>query len=225
MGEQTVRLWQRVRKVEDGVVVEEEIDEKTETSWQDMEDAMMMAMPFTPGSGDRYRYTITGRELVGNDLIYRIDFVPKSRLEALPSGTVWVDYSHWVIRKLEARMTEVVPFPLFVDAVPVFRMSRERFGEYWFTTDMHLEIDLKKVPLVNNPRVIEVRVQLRDMVINGLPRSPESSVPRLLRQGNLDPEQFWMSEEASDDSLAAYWDGIARVWDSETVARPWPRWS
>ena len=215
MGEQTVRLWERVRKVEDGVVVEEEINEKTETSWQDMEDAMMMAMPFTPGSGHRYRYTITGRELVGNDLIYRIDFAPKSRLEALPSGTVWVDYSHWVIRKLEARMTEVVPFPLFVDAVPVFRMSRERFGEYWFTTDMTLEIDLKKVPLVNNPRVIEVRVQLRDMVINGLPRSPESSVPRLLRQGNLDPEQFWMSEEASDDSLAAYWAGIGRVWDSE----------
>ncbi len=214
-GEQTVRLWERVRKVEDGRVVKEEVDEKTETSWRGMENALMMAMPFSPGSGGNYRYAITGRELVGNDLIYRIDFTPKNRLEALPSGTVWVDYSHWVIRKLEARMTEVVLFPLFVEAVPVFRMSRERFGEYWFTTDLNLTLDLKKVPLVGNPRAVEVRVQLRDMVINGLPRGAESSVPRRLRQGNLDPDQFWMSEEASDDSLAAYWAGIARVWDGE----------
>ncbi|MFO7610071.1 MAG: hypothetical protein R6X35_12905 [Candidatus Krumholzibacteriia bacterium] len=214
-GEQTVRLWKRERKVKDGVVVEEEIDEKAKTSWQDLERSMMTAMPFSPGSGGRYRYTITGRELVGNDLIYRIGFTPKNRFEALPTGTVWVDYSHWVIRKVEARMTEVVPFPLFVEAVPVFRMSRERFGEYWFTTDMHLEVDLKQVPLVGNPRVIEVRVQLQDMVINGQPRRPDSGVPRLLRRGNLDPDQSWLSEEASDDSLRVYWDRIAKVWGSE----------
>ena len=215
-GEQSVRLWQRERKIKDGEVVKDEIDEKTETSWEDIEDALMIAMPFTPGSGHRYHYTITGRELVGNDLIYRIDFEPKSRFEALPSGTVWVDYSHWVIRNFEARMTGVVPFPLFVEAVPVFRAQRERCGEYWLTTDLTLVLDLKKVPLVGNPRVVEVRVQLRDMVINGLPRSPESTVPRRLRLGNLDPEEFWMSEEASDDSLAAYWAGIARIWESET---------
>lgn len=213
-GERSVRLWQRERKVKDGVVVEEEVDDRPETSWQDLERSLMMAMPFSPGSGDRYRYAVTGRELVGNDLIYRIDFTPKNRLEALPAGTVWVDYSHWVIRKLEARMTEVVPFPLFVEAVPVFRLSRERFGEHWFTTDMHLEIDLKNVPLVGNPRVVEVRVQLRDVVINGQPRGPESRVPRRLRQGNLDPDQFWMTQEASDDSLRAYWERIARVWDA-----------
>ncbi|MBE0568032.1 MAG: hypothetical protein IH621_18910, partial [Krumholzibacteria bacterium] len=215
LGEQAVRLWKRERKVKDGVVVEEEIDEKAKTTWQDLEQSIMMAMPFSPGSGGRYRYTITGRELVGNDLIYRIGFTPRNRFEALPTGTVWVDYSHWVIRKVEARMTEVVPFPLFVEAVPVFRMSRERFGEYWFTTDMHLEVDLKQVPLVGNPRVIEVRVQLQDMVINGQPRRPDSGVPRLLRRGNLDPDQFWLSEEASDDSLRVYWDRIAKVWGSE----------
>ena len=36
-----------------------------------------------------------------------------------------------------------------------------------------------------------------------------------MRQGNLDPDDFWMSEEASDDSLRAYWNRIARVWEDE----------
>ncbi len=214
-GEQSARLWERVRKVKDGVVVKETIEDKPKTDWRDMQQQMLDALPFSRGSGNRYRYTITGRELVGNDLIYRIDFAPKSRFEALPSGTVWVDYSHWVIRRLEARMTDVVPFPLFVEAVPVFRLSRERFGEYWFTTDAYLELDLKDVPLVGNPRTIEVRVQLRDVVINGLARTSASRPPRRQRLGNLDPDQFWMSEEASDDSLDAYWQRIAGVWDSE----------
>jgi hypothetical protein len=215
LGLQTVRLWRRERTVKDGEVTDEDVDEKTETQWEDMESAMMMAMPFAPGTANRYHYDITAVDLVGNDLVYRIDFSPKSRFEALPSGTVWVDYSHWSIRKLEARMTDVVPFPMFVEGIPVFRMSRERFGEYWFTTDMAMEIDLKAVPFVGNPRVIEVRMQLQDVVINGRPRGPESLVPRRLRHGNLDPEQFWMTEDASDDSLKAYWDGIAGVWDAE----------
>lgn len=214
-GLQTVRLWRRERTVKDGAVVKEEIEEKPRTQWEDVENGMMMAMPFAPGSAYRYDYTLASVDLVGNDLVYRIDFRPRSRFEALPTGTVWVDYSHWAVRRVEARMTDVVPFPMFVDAVPVFRLVRERLGEYWFTTDVMLEIDLKPVPLVDNPRVIELRVQLRDAVINGQARTPASRVPRLLRNGNLDPDQFWMSEQASDDSLAAYWGRIASVWQAE----------
>jgi len=215
LGEQSVQLWERKRTVVDGEVTEDEIDQEQETSWEDVEDAMFMAMPFTTGSGDRYNYTITGRELVGNDLIYRIDFKPKSRFEALPSGTVWVDYSHFVIRKLEARMTDVVPFPMFLKGIPVFRLSRERFGEYWFTTAMHMEIELHKIPFADMPRLVEIRSELRDITINGRDRSPDSRVPRVLQDGNLDPSEFWMEPAASEDSLKAYWAGIAGVWEQE----------
>ncbi len=214
-GVQNVRLWKRERTVKDGEVVEEEVEDAPETDWEDVQQGMMMAMPFSRGSGNRYNYEITARDLVGNSLIYRIDFKPKSRFEALPSGTVWVDYSHWVIRKVEARMTGVVPFPMFIESLPMFRISRERMGEYWFTTDMQMEVRLRDIPFVDIPRVIEVRVQIRDVKINGLERAADSLVPRRLRHGNLNPDEFWFTQEASEDSLRAYWDGIAQVWDDD----------
>lgn len=214
-GLRSVRMWKRERQVKNGEVVKEDIADRPERSWDDMQQNMMMAMPFAPGSGGRYKYTITARDLVGNSLIYRIDFAPKSRFEALPTGTVWVDTGRWVIRKVEARLTDVVPFPMFLESIPVFRLSRERLGEYWFTTDVQMEVRLHKLPLLKLPRVIDLRTTLDDFLINGQPRDPDS--PAMSDPGNVDPDSagFWLSPEASQDTLRAYWDGIAEVWNDE----------
>lgn len=210
--EHTVQLWERTRTVENGEVTDEEVDTEQRRDYGDVQQSMEMAMPFSRSSGHRYRYEVTDRKLVGNSLIYRIDFAPKSRFEALPSGTAWVDYSHWVIRKLDAEMTEVVPFPLFLKGIPRFRISRARHGDYWFTTDVHLEIELHKIPLADLPRLVELRTQLRDIVINGRPVSADMAVPEDARYGNLDPDEFWFSPDASDDSLSTYWGEISQVW-------------
>ncbi len=211
-GRQSVQLWERTRTVEDGEVVEEEVDTEQERDFGDVERSLDMAMPFSRDSGHRYRYTVESRKLVGNSLIYRIGFRPKSRFEALPSGTAWVDYSHWVIRRLDAEMTETVPFPLFLKGIPKFRAIRERHGGYWFTTDFHGEIELRKLPLLELPQVVEIRTQLRDIVINGEPVSTDMPVPEADRFGNLDPDEFWLSPDASDDSLSAYWSEMSQVW-------------
>jgi len=221
-GEQTAQLWKRTREyLEDGTV-DEEVRTDTKFSWSDTEESFEEALPFMPGAGGNYRYEILERREVGNTIIYQVRFEPKSRFAALPAGVVWVDYSHWVILKLEASMTEVVPFPMFLDSIPVYRQSRERFGPYWFTTDVYMRILLQKIPFADMPLEIEVRVDLLDVLINGEPCDADTPVPPNELYGNLDPDEFWVSPEASRDSLNTYWDGIREQWESEIsiVAAP-----
>ena len=117
-------------------------------------------------------------------------------------------------------MTGAVPFPMFLKSVPVYRMSREQFGEFWFTTEVYMRINLRSVPLLPIPDNIEVRVSLQDIVINGAARSARDAAP-----GSGEPEiteediaaGFWLSAEANDDTLAAYWGQIGQQWQDEVT--------
>jgi hypothetical protein len=219
-GDQMVTLWERKRKYEDGELVEDEIEDKVEAEWLTAQEGAMGGMPFAPGGAGRYNYTILDRRNVGNSLIYKVRFEPKSRFEALPTGVVWVDYSNWSIRKAEAEMVETVPFPLFIKSMPAMRISRQRVGDYWFTTEVYILIHLRKVPLLPIPRSVELRVRIQDITINGEPATPENAIPESALPGTLpgedDSGDFWLSREASDDSLATYWSGIDQMWE-ETV--------
>jgi hypothetical protein len=215
-GGQYVELWERTQKFEDGALVEEETKEPMESEWVDFGESARESMPFAPGGSGKYSYRILDRRNVGNNLIYKIRFEPKSRFDALPSGTVWVDYSNWVIRKVEAEMTGAVPYPMFLKSMPVIRMSQERFGDYWFMTDFYVVINLRKVPLLPIPIQGEIHVQLQDVVINGMPVEGMDTVPDYSGQEFLadlpEPNEFWLSPEAAADSLNAYWSGIEQQW-------------
>ncbi|MEN8007354.1 MAG: hypothetical protein ABFS42_10090 [Candidatus Krumholzibacteriota bacterium] len=216
-GAQVVKLWERSRKFENGEVVEDEVDEKIEAEWMNAQDDALQGMPFAPGGAGRYNYTILDRRNVGNSLIYKVRFEPKSRFEALPTGVVWVDYSNWAIRKAEAEMIETVPYPLFIKSLPAIRISRQRVGDYWFTTEVYGLIFLRKVPLLPIPRSVEVRVTMQDIEINGKPATPENAIPETALPGTQPDEaeigDFWLSPEAHDDSLAVYWRGIDKSWE------------
>jgi len=220
-GDQMVNLWERKRKYENGELVEDETEDKVEAEWLMAQEGAMGRMPFAPGGSGRYNYTILDRSNVGNSLIYKVRFEPKSRFEALPTGVVWVDYSNWAIRKAEAEMVETVPFPLFIKSMPAIRISRQRVGDYWFTTEVYILIHLRKVPLLPIPRSVEVRVTMRDITINGEIATPENAIPEAALPGTLtstdESGDFWLSQEASDDSLASYWGGIDQKWE-ETVS-------
>ncbi len=216
-GDQVVQLWERKRKFENGELVEDDAEEEIKAEWLAAQDEGMDNMPFAPGGSGNYNYTILERRNVGNSLIYKVQFEPKSRFEALPSGIVWVDYSNWAIRKAEAWMTETLPFPLFIKSMPALRISRQRLGDYWFTTEFYGLIHLRKPPLMPVPRSVEVRVQMQDIEINGLPATPDNAIPDLAFPGTLPGEEdlgdFWLTPEAHDDSLAVYWRGIDRDWE------------
>jgi len=215
-GDQVVKLWERKRKFENGELVEDEVEGKIESEWMVSQDESMKNMPFAPGGSGKYNYTILERRNVGNSLIYKVRFEPKSRFEALPTGVVWVDYSNWAIRKAEAWMTGTVPYPMFIKSMPALRMSRQRLGDYWFTTEFYGLIHLRKLPLLPIPRSVEVRVQLQDVEINGEPATLENAVPEAPLPGTLPTEEdlgdFWLSPQAQDDSLAVYWSGIDSDW-------------
>ena len=229
-GHQRVELWSRTRKFKDGELDEEEQDQEVRADWVDMPDPVLDALPFMPGSGQRYEYEIVGRDLVGNSLIYQVRFAPKSRFEALPSGTVWVDYSNWVIRKIEASMIGAVPYPLFIESIPVYRMSQERFGDFWFVVDTYFRLELRALPLVGMPENFELKVELQDIQINGIdfgangeplpdpvPVAPVSTEKTYKLTGGAaaprDSLEAWeMSPEDSAEALTAFWSDLDGRW-------------
>ncbi|MCP4291001.1 MAG: hypothetical protein GY780_04090 [bacterium] len=218
LGEQLSTLWERRRKYENGELVEDEIDEEISTEFLPRQDNVIDAPPFTEAGRRKYQYEILDRQLVGNNLIYKISFAPKVKFDALPKGTIWVDYSNWVMRKMEGQMTDAVPYPMFLESIPVYRTSQERFGEFWFPTEFQMRINLRKIPLLPIPDNVEVRVTLQDVIINGEALSPLDSAPGTGYSDITEEEiaeGFWLSEEASNDSLSTYWDRIGDQWEAD----------
>ena len=218
MGEQVVSLWERTREYVDGELTDDETDEKVTAEFLPMQQNIFSAMPFSREGADIYNYEILDRELVGNNLIYKIGYEPKSRFEALPKGTIWVDYSNWVIRKFEGALLGAVPYPMFLKSIPVFRQSRERYGEMWFTSDAYMVFEVRDVPLLGLPESAEVRVQLQDIVINGVAYSPEDAAPGTVGSGLTAEEEasgFWLSAEANQDTLEGYWSELGADWEKD----------
>ena len=217
-GDQVAKLWERSRKFENGEQVEDEVDDEITAEYLPMQDEMIDEMPFSSTGGHLYHYKILERKLVGNNLIYKVSFRPKVKFDALPSGIIWVDYTNWVVRKFEARMTDTVPYPMFLESIPVYRMNQERFGDFWFPTEVYMQIKLRSIPLVPIPDNIEIRVSLQDIVVNGQTFGPEDSVP-IIGESDITAEEiasgFWLSEEASNDSLTAFWDEMGAQWEAE----------
>jgi len=170
---QTVQLWERERKYRDGVLEEDEDEEKDaqgeemQAQWHDIGQGLSIAAPFDNDSGDKYRYELEDRALVGNNVVYRIGFAPKNRFDALPSGTVWVDYTDLVLRRIEARYTDAVPVPLFLKAVPFLRITQKKVGDYWVADEVHARAVLRSLPIPDWPATMEMRMVVKDHVING----------------------------------------------------------
>ena len=91
----------------------------------------MVNFAFRPSARRDYRYRIVGRDLVGDHLVYRIAFEPRSPLDlGTPSGVVWVDTNDFVILRQEMGFARS-PVPLFLKGVPRLVIERTRVGEYW----------------------------------------------------------------------------------------------
>jgi hypothetical protein len=173
-------VWQRERKYRGDEMVKEKVDDQVETQWRQMGSAVMEATPFSLESGNEYNYEILDRKLAGLRVIYKIGYEPKSRFKALSSGTVWIDYGDFVIQRVEARMTDAVPMPMFIKAIPVYKMRRVPKGDFWVIDDLYAEIQLRDVPLLKIPRSVEFYHRSIKHIINGVafPDGPGAEDPR-----------------------------------------------
>lgn len=163
---QRVQVRSVERTFKDGVLDKEKTDDEIEADWDEITGSAA-AIPFALES-DAYNYELAGRHLLGEHLIYEVRFTPKSRFAALPSGTVWLDWSDFVIRRLEAEYRDAVPMPLFLRAIPWFRMRRAECGDSWFVQDVMARIELQEVwPGI--PASVELHTRLLDYTIDGVP--------------------------------------------------------
>ncbi len=176
---QSVVLWERERKYRDGKLQEDKDqkdkkqDQEMKAEWFDIGQGLSIATPFDAETGDKYHYELEDRALVGNNVVYRIGFAPKNRFEALPSGTVWVDYTDLVLRRIEARYTDAVPVPLFLKAVPFLRITQKKVGDYWVADEIHARAVLRNLPIPDWPATLELRLVVKDHVINGTVRESD----------------------------------------------------
>ncbi|MFO7655258.1 MAG: hypothetical protein R6X25_15775 [Candidatus Krumholzibacteriia bacterium] len=165
---QWAEVWQREREFEDGELKKEKVKDEVEVDWAGMGNQLAMAVPFSLEGGNQYRYQILDRRLVGLNLVYKMHYEPRDPFAALASGTVWVDYSDWVIRRIDAEMVRSVPLPLVVKSIPVYKMRREQRGRHWVLADVYARVELRSVPLLGLPGTVEMHWRASDHVINGV---------------------------------------------------------
>ncbi len=120
---------------------------------------------FSPAARRDYRFRIVGRDLVGDHLVYRIAFEPRTSLDtARPRGTVWVDTNEFVILREELGF-EVSPMPVFIRRLDGLVIERTRVDGQWVLKRMLLDIELT-VPLPRVGRRIQLAMMFDDYAIN-----------------------------------------------------------
>lgn len=131
----------------------------------------MMNGAFNAKSRREYKYRIESRELLGDHLIYRIRFEPRSVLALSdPSGLVWVDTKDYVIVRQELEFRQS-PVPLFLKGIDRMVFERSKVGEHWVVSRMLVRVRAT-LPIPKFGRDFDFGIQFSDYSINsGLPDS------------------------------------------------------
>lgn len=126
---------------------------------------------FRPENRGEFKFRIEGREILGDHLIYRIRFEPRSALDVFaPSGRVWVDTHEYVIvrQALEFRQS---PVPLFLRGIRGMVVERRRQGDFWVLSRVLARIELT-IPIPGVGKSFDFGIQFSDYHINeGIPDS------------------------------------------------------
>ena len=134
-------------------------------------DEEIVNFAFRPETRSRFRYRILGRDLVGDHLVYRIAFEPRSLLDpAVPRGVVWIDTNDFVIVRQEVGF-ERSPAPPILKGVDRLVIERENVGGYWVLKRILMRAQAG-VPLPQVGRSIDFTMSFDRYAINsGLPDS------------------------------------------------------
>ncbi|TMQ68205.1 MAG: outer membrane lipoprotein-sorting protein [Candidatus Eisenbacteria bacterium] len=126
---------------------------------------------FQPEARRDFRYRILGRDLLGDHLIYRIAFEPRSLMGAmLPGGLVWVDTRDFVIVRQELDFARS-PFPLLIKGVDRVVIERERVEGHWMLHRILVRAGMT-VPLPKYGHAVDFAMRYDDYAVNrGLPDS------------------------------------------------------
>ena len=120
---------------------------------------------FRPEARKDFKYRIVGRDLLGDHLIYRIAFEPRSLLGATePGGLVWVDTRDFVIVRQELDISRS-PAPLFIKGIDRVVIERQEVNGHWVLRRLLMRARFT-VPVPRFGRALDMAVQFDDYAIN-----------------------------------------------------------
>ena len=134
-------------------------------------DEEIVNFAFRPEARRDFQYHIAGRDVLGNHLIYRIAFEPRSALDpTIPSGLVWVDTNEFVIVRQEVRFDRS-PIPLFLKEINRMVIERQRVEDHWVLKRVLLRAETS-IPFPQIGRTFDFGIFYDDYAVNtGLPDS------------------------------------------------------
>jgi len=126
---------------------------------------------FKPGARRNFRYRIAGRQILGDHVIYRLAFEPRSPLDLTePSGEVWVDTRDDVIVRQEITFRQS-PVPLFLRGLDRMVVERQQVDGFWVLGRVLARVRTT-IPLPQFGTSLDVAIQFTDYTVNtGLPDS------------------------------------------------------
>jgi hypothetical protein len=112
-----------------------------------------------------FRYRIVGRDLLGDHVVYRIAFEPRSLLDpTIPGGLVWVDTRDFVIVRQELDFSRS-PVPLLVKGIDRAVIERRQVDGHWVLHRLLLRAELT-LPVPRFGRSFDVAIQFDDYRVN-----------------------------------------------------------
>jgi hypothetical protein len=120
----------------------------------------MVNFAFRPDASRDYRFRIAGRDLIGDHLVYRIAFEPRSALDPSPGGLVWVDTNDFVIVREELTFRGS-PVPLLIKGVRRMVVERQRAGDHWVLARVMARIETT-VPLPGMGNAFDFAIRYDD---------------------------------------------------------------
>lgn len=134
-------------------------------------DETIVDFAFQPGARRNFNYRIAGREILGDHVIYRLAFEPRSPLDVTePSGEVWVDTRDYVIVRQEISFRHS-PVPLLLRGLDRMVVERRQVDGFWVLSRVLARVRTT-VPLPQFGSSFDLAIQFSDYTINtGLPDS------------------------------------------------------
>jgi hypothetical protein len=134
----------------------------------------LVSFAFEPRSRGRYKFTIEQRLFVGGHLVYVLGFEPKSKIDPLPSGRVWVDTNEFVIGREEFWYRDRSPSPVFFKSIDSCVLERTKVdGQWWVLNRLLARVELTsaarlmaKVARQPLPPIVDFTVVMKDWKVN-----------------------------------------------------------
>jgi hypothetical protein len=133
---------------------------------------------FRPESRRDFRYRIVGRDLLGDHLVYRIAFEPRSLVRGDdPGGIVWVDTRDFVIVRQELDFSRS-PVPLLLQGIDRAVIERRQVDGHWVLHRVLMRAAFT-IPIPRYGRTLDMAMAFDDYAINhGIADSLFAAKPR-----------------------------------------------